>query len=176
MKILSFWLAMFGVLVAAGCSDESVQTAEADRPSDKSAQAEAGQEVYEGLCVGCHDGGVPKAPHKSMMQLMSADSVMDALTSGVMKLEAEHLSQADKIAVARYLTGKEPGEEAQYPPVACTQAAAQFDRTKPAFHHSWGFAEGNTRAIPGEVAGLAKQDLANLTLKWAFAYPGKSVV
>lgn len=175
MKTSPIWFAMFGVLALAACSDESVQTTETAQLDAGAVSQEArGQEVYEGLCVGCHDGGVPKAPHKSMMQIMSPDSVVDALTTGVMQQEAADLSEAEKTAVAVYLTGKEPGGEQQYPPVACMGAAADFDRAKPAFHHSWGFDAGNTRTIPGDVAGLDKEDISKLTLKWAFAYPGAS--
>lgn len=98
---------MFGILAVAGCSDESEQTVQADQPdadavSGMEAQVARGQEVYESLCVDCHDGGIPKAPHKSMMQIMSPDSVLEALSAGVMQQEAEHLSQADKAAVAVY--------------------------------------------------------------------------
>ena len=144
-----------------------------------------GQVLFEANCAACHEGqGVSKAPHRSMMAWMTADMVVQTLTTGVMAQQAAHLSPADREAVAAYVApgvggsprlsdrGKvrQPRIVNDSPPVACTSAAeAPPSLNVPVY--LWGFDERNSRFISADVARLESADLKKLTLKWAFAYP-----
>lgn len=156
-----------------GCSEDSVAPAEPEaQPNPLAEQIAAGETVYEELCVGCHEGGVAKAPHISMLQIMSSDSILEALTNGVMQQESADLSAAEKEAVSVYLAGAALGTAEQFPVVACEGDAAAFDLNKPPQMTAWGFTRENTRTIPAEVASFSRDDVSKLKLKWAFAYPG----
>lgn len=144
-----------------------------------------GQVLFEANCAVCHEGqGVSKAPHRSMMAWMTADMVVQTLTTGVMAQQAAHLSPADREAVASYVAPgvggsprlSEGGKARQLqiandsPPVVCTRAA-KAPPSADAPVSLWGFDERNSRFISADVAKLAAADLKQLTLKWAFAYP-----
>src|SRR5512140_258263 len=63
-----------------------------------------GQAVYEARCKGCHEGGNPRAPSKADLGQRAPGDIVTALTSGIMAPMAQGLSDADKQAVAAYLT------------------------------------------------------------------------
>ena len=44
-----------------------------------------GAPVYHQVCAGCHEGQVPKAPHKMFLQMMPAQNIVAALTTGLMQ-------------------------------------------------------------------------------------------
>ena len=53
-------------------------------------------EIFNNNCVSCHSGGVPRAPHLTTFQVMSADYILSTL-NGVMSSQAEGLSEKEKI-------------------------------------------------------------------------------
>jgi polyvinyl alcohol dehydrogenase (cytochrome) len=72
------------------------------------AQQMTGQQVYEARCKGCHDGGNPRAPTRADLAQRPAADIVAALTSGIMQPMAAGLSDADKQAVAAFLTAAGP--------------------------------------------------------------------
>lgn len=129
-----------------------------------------GRDVYADACLSCHEGQVPKAPHRSMLNIMSPDSVYRSLTVGVMQDQSAHLTDAEKRHVAEYVTGKPlgTGDVATYP--MCV-AEDWFDVAQAPYGSNWGMTDTNTRLIAADAAGLRKDDFPKLKLKWAFAYP-----
>ncbi len=131
-----------------------------------------GEAVYEEYCAQCHDGGDFRAPHKSMIQLMSAESIVKALNEGAMQLQAEELSGEDRVRVAEYLADKRVGNSVGRPePVSCTGSAAEFDFDEPPAWPGWGLTRGNTRFIDQTQTDLNRENVEGLKLKWAFAFP-----
>jgi len=64
----------------------------------------SGQAVYEGRCKVCHEGGDPRAPTREDLGRRAPDDIVHALTTGIMAPMAAGLSDAEKQAVAAYLT------------------------------------------------------------------------
>jgi len=130
-----------------------------------------GRTVYDSHCATCHNGTVKKAPHRLMIGLMTPEAIITTLTRGLMADQGAFLTQAERVMVAEYLAGEPLGVE---PPAmfACAPDAAGFDVGRPPRVSGWGLQPTNTRVLPESVAGLSKADVANLTLKWAFAFPG----
>jgi polyvinyl alcohol dehydrogenase (cytochrome) len=161
--------ALLCLLAACGDSDKDA----AEQPaSPTAAMADPpGKAVYETLCVTCHEGQVPKAPHFSMLQIMSPESIYRALTTGVMQDEAASLSDAQKRDVAEYLSGHGFGESTAANLPQCTGEAAVFDRSALPGTVNWGLRADNTRIIDAPTAQLSKADAPKLKLLWAFAYP-----
>lgn len=131
---------------------------------------EQGREVYEAHCQSCHEGGVAKAPHSSMLQLMLPASIERSMVDGVMKEQAAGLSAEERRAVAAYLTGV-TAPPAALPDLAC-ENPDWFDAEALPDAKGWGMDPANSRFVPPEVSGMSKDDLSRLKLKWAFAYPG----
>lgn len=131
----------------------------------------AGEQLYLDNCAKCHDGGLPKAPHKDWLAKMAPDAVFASLESGIMQGAAESLSSAERVEITRYLTGVDPADY-RLPPGAetCVEEAMAFDLTRPPAKVGWGY--DSRRFIPTDSAGLSREDVPKLKLKWAFAFPG----
>ncbi len=128
-----------------------------------------GAPVYHTICAACHEGQVPKAPHKMFLQMMPAENILAALTTGPMKAVAAPLTQKQKQDVAEYLAGAPLGGVQAKAPPRCSGKADAFDG-KPAAAVGWGL--DNSRFIPAGIAGLGAAEVPRLKLKWAFEFPG----
>jgi polyvinyl alcohol dehydrogenase (cytochrome) len=132
-----------------------------------------GEALYRQHCATCHEGQVPKAPHRDFVMMLPGDALLASMTDGIMQAQSAALSPEEKRLVAEYLSGAPLGQRsAAAAPPRCEGAAARFDLARPPVIHGWGFDRGNTRSIPGEVARLPAADVPRLRVKWALAYPG----
>lgn len=136
--------------------------------------AAAGAAIYAERCAACHDHARERIPPRIMISTVrSPEEVIGALTTGVMREQAKGLSAEDTKALAVYLTGREP--EAEQPDLSANRCQAPGGplRPGPADWNGWGRDERNTRFHPS--SGLDADSVPRLKLKWAFAYPGRSV-
>lgn len=136
------------------------------------AQGGRGGQVYLRICAACHDQGLGRAPQRALFVYMSPQSVYRTLTDGKMKAQAQGLSKDDKIAVAEFLTRRKinAGDSGTEPP-ACRGKAARFDYSEPPIFSGWGFSPENTHFVAASLAGLDKEKVGRLRLKWAVAFP-----
>lgn len=130
-----------------------------------------GSLLFEENCASCHMGGVSRAPHLTALNMLPYRSAFDALDSGLMRTQSEHLSKQDKRYIAEFLTGGGPVSDDVALPPQCAGEAAKFDYAEPPMAYGWGLDRENRRFIDAETGGLSAEDLPKLTLKWAFAYP-----
>ena len=147
-------------------STDDMQTGAAD--FDRSTHP--GKGLYEENCSGCHNGTVSRAPHFSWLEMMNASAVYQAMNDGVMSVQAEALTDEDKILVTEYLTRtKLQGGAAltAIEPPMCTDS--DFDFSSPAQAVNWG--HDTNRYSPSTVAGLTGPEIPNLELKWSFVFP-----
>ena len=161
-------------LAEAGPGAESVATLKS--VDDLQAKTD-GLDVSEGArlfaenCDSCHNGTAPKAPHSTFLKMMSQKRISFALTEGMMKAQAAHLDREQVARVVEFLTSKKIGAEEQRAPLPrCAGDAAKFDVNRMPAAVGWG--HDTSRFVPAKVGGLTAEDMPNLTLKWAFAYPG----
>ncbi len=166
----AWWI--LAALPLAGCQGEV-----ADRPMETvatvaSIETAAGQSVYDQHCASCHDGAVAKAPHREMVAMMTPAAVLASLTTGVMRDQAAMLSATDRTNVAEYLTGVSIDSASPSVAPVCDAMHAAFDFERPPSATGWGQDPANRHQISGAVAGLSAASIANLKLKWAFAFPG----
>ena len=144
--------------------------AQAQSEADKAATD--GGALYQQHCALCHGGTVSKAPPLSLLQIMSPSSVYRAITSGVMQEQAAALDQAQREAVAEYLTGASlQAAQAKPPAPACTGDANRFDFGALPDSEGWGVSRDNRRHFDNSITSLRGEDLPKLELKWAFAFP-----
>jgi len=157
--------ALFGALLMASCS-ETEPTAPAADPEE----AHPGQAIYEDTCATCHDDVMPRTPHKALLTRMTADSVYNALTVGMMQENAADLSDEEKVSVAEYLTGSEigAGDTGANIPLCADNA---FDASQQPHIRDWGLDYGRTRYQSLENAGLSDTALENLAVAWTIALP-----
>jgi len=107
-----------------------------------------GAALYQQYCERCHGGTVSKAPPYSLLQIMSASSVLRAMESGVMQSHAAAMSAAERRRLAEHLTGQAlvDAGDAQPPAPQCTGDAARFDFSDLPAAKGWGVGHDNRRA------------------------------
>ena len=67
-------------------------------------EALPGASLYAANCAACHDGGLPKVPHRQWLELLAPASIVRALTRGVMAAQGSGLTAREKLQIAEYLT------------------------------------------------------------------------
>ena len=180
-------LALIGSLLAAGnlFAQDSVTTPQTDEAKAQVAEIldrhtnvsdetnQIGQAAYEANCAACHDNGVDRAPPASMLGNIPPEAILRVITEGQMRVQASTLSDAQKQAVAEFLTGHRLGEAGNAPgPLMCRANELWFDLKQPPAFAGWGLDASNAHSIPGDVAGLNRANVGKLKLKWALAFPG----
>ena len=130
--------------------------------------AQDGRVLFDTRCATCHAGADPRTPTVASLRQRSPESIIDALTSGSMRVQGADLSLADRRAVAEYLGGRAVASTTASSAGMCVSAPA-LDRSTGVQWGGWGPALTNTRyqAQPGVTA----EQLPKLTLKWAFGFP-----
>jgi len=148
-------------MLAQGCSRKS-----AAAPPD-------GAALFTKKCANCHESheadNDARAPASEALRQMSRPTILAALETGRMKWEGKFLSKAQKQAIADYLGTPDA------PTVAEITGFCARDLDPPAnppIWDGWGGGPGNSRFQPAKAAGLNRDDLKNLKLKWAFGFPG----
>jgi polyvinyl alcohol dehydrogenase (cytochrome) len=137
--------------------------------SRKPAPPPDGAALFAQKCASCHktDNDM-RAPEPEALHHMAKASILTALDSGRMKWEGKLLSKAKKDAIATYLA-------APASPVAAMTGYCARDLDPPAnppIWSGWGSDTGNRRFQSATAAGLSRDEVKNLKLKWAFGYPG----
>jgi len=131
-----------------------------------------GKAVYDGVCGQCHNAGLNRAPQFYLLNYMTPESILRAMTDGVMKDNAAHLAYEDKVAVAEYLSSRKLGSSAEVSPtLMCTGEAAAFDRNEPPRVMNWGLDPNNAHFVSSDLAGIDRSNVGSLKLKWSLAFP-----
>ena len=129
-----------------------------------------GAPLYAQHCAACHEGGVSRSPTLNFLEMLTPQSVYASMTDGIMQPQSAHLTDEQRTHIAEYITrARLDAVIAGAHAPACTGAAAEFDRSDPVPKVGWG--HDTRRFVDADTAGFSAGDVANLELKWAFAYP-----
>jgi len=135
-----------------------------------SAQTVNPEAIYKDTCAQCHDEPQGRTPSKAALKDRSPDTILMAMTSGSMSLQAITLSVGEKRALAEYLSGKTFAAAASNPN-ACTTKETRL--TGYGSRAAWnGFGVDGTNSRFQKTPGITAADVPNLKLKWAFGFPG----
>jgi polyvinyl alcohol dehydrogenase (cytochrome) len=141
------------------------------------AQEADGQAVFTQSCASCHVsvGSNSPAPGLEALREEAVASVLEALTTGVMRPQAQRLNPSEIRAVAEWVTGKKLVAETVDPSIGrCPVQSPMSDvDTTPAWN-GWGVDLSNTRFQTAAQSGLSAADVPRLKLKWAFGLPETS--
>jgi len=140
----------------------------------RAAQQPDGAAVFSHACAACHRAGSgTRAPLPEVLRQMTEESILRALESGMMKAQGSLLTQAERVAVARYL-GTRPNPDRK-PGIGYCQDPAPGFGDGPTWN-GWSVDSGNTRFQNATAAGLDAQSVPKLKLRWAFGFPGRSSI
>jgi polyvinyl alcohol dehydrogenase (cytochrome) len=126
-----------------------------------------GQKLYDTKCNFCHNGNLKEAPSFHSLSMLNQSSIVNALTSGVMKTQAAGLSKNEIESIAKYLS-KNNAESAKQ----INTEAFSFASEK-AIVTNWGMDLHNTR-YSSENVEINSKNVSKLALKWSFAFPNST--
>lgn len=174
-------LVLAASLALSGCSQPSADKVGGERMTSTDemqsrngptidVEKHPGKALFQENCAGCHNGGVPKAPQQVWLEMMAPDALLAAMNGGIMSQQSAHLSSLQRQQVAEYLTRTPLADyKAPAPPASCNAQHARFDTGSFPAKAGWG--HNNNRYISTQQAGLKREQVPQLKLKWAFAYP-----
>jgi polyvinyl alcohol dehydrogenase (cytochrome) len=161
------------ILLVSSCERAaSPPPAEQAEPESLTVQQRAPAENYQQYCAQCHEGGVPKAPHSIVFQMIGTEALLKSMVDGVMALQSQAMTEDEKLQLAEHLGGRSLESVNAQAVVSCDSGDSPSDIEQVQGIADWGITPENTRFIPAETAGLGAADVPQLGLKWAFAYPG----
>jgi len=106
---------------------------------------------------------------------MPPERIFAALTTGSMQTQGQGLSDAQKKALAEFMSGRPIGSakqgDAKDMPNTCTSNPALADPARGSSWNGWGNGLANNRFQTARAAGLTAAQVPRLKLKWAFGYP-----
>jgi polyvinyl alcohol dehydrogenase (cytochrome) len=141
----------------------------------------SGRQLFDQTCTACHGNtDVPRAADPAVLRRMTPELIYQALTTGVMRPQAEGLSGEGRRAIAEYLGDRKLGtgapRDAGAMPNRCAAGGPTGNQGAAPAWNGWGVDAMNTRFQPAEGAGLTAAAVSRLRLKWAFGVPGASSV
>lgn len=125
--------------------------------------------LFKTHCSVCHNATATGAPLPETLRSMSSKTILEALETGKMRAQGSTLTAAEREAVAKYL-GHAPESEA-IPESARCPASTALAVSAPSWN-GWSADASNGRFQSAKAAGLTRDDISRLKVKWAFGFPG----
>ena len=84
------------LLLLIGCEQpqQTSETESAAAANDPATTAPDGQTHFENACATCHGGALKNAPHRDMIGLMTPESILKTMTTGIMIKKARNLGNS----------------------------------------------------------------------------------
>ena len=137
-----------------------------------------GEVTFARHCTACH--GNPnagqQAPDPATLEQLTPEAIYAALSTGVMRIQGQKLTDEERQRVAEFLSGRPLGSseagDAKVLPNRCSIKLAFDSPPATSAWNGWGVDVRNTRFQPGTQAGLSAEEIPKLKLRWAFGFPG----
>lgn len=133
-------------------------------------------ELYRTRCAACHetplqDQAHPPPPRGALAEL-APNAVYNALSQGIMRMQASGLSEAEMRLVAEYLTGEAVAQvPLEMSGNLCSSTPPLRDPAAEPGWNGWGRDGFNTRAVSDSA--ITGANVARLRLKWVYGLPGE---
>lgn len=139
-----------------------------------------GEGVYRAACASCHDNpDLTRSPSLASLRTMSYQFVNYTLTRGKMADIGARLGADERAAVVSYVTGRDTGRTPDWTPaLMCPETRARVDLGGPdeASVTHFGYDWRNRRSLTAGQAGLTRDQMADMELAWAIAFPDASTM
>jgi polyvinyl alcohol dehydrogenase (cytochrome) len=158
-------LFLLRTVAIVGLSFMSLMGVQADELSD-------GAKIFQTNCSACHLGAMLEAPKVEALKLYPPERIIKSLESGLMSTAGIGLSLADKHAVAEFITGKKVANSKISETIyTCKSIGVDLPKSLSQVDwNGWGGKSGNRRH-QDDKSGISPDNVAELKLKWAFAFP-----
>ncbi len=124
-----------------------------------------GENLFNKNCIDCHLNPELKAPSPDSLRMMSKQSIIQSMESGIMKMQSAGLSQSEISAIAEYLQ-----------PVDSSKKTNGFCVGEPSLKigpiwNTWGNSPDQKRFQEESVSRINIENISNLEMKWVFGIP-----
>src|SRR6185369_12382700 len=179
-------LVTFAALLLGACAQPQTAPAPSKSPSIGNPQAMAaaeaamgvqkadhpGKAVYDRICAACHNSPeATRSPSLDTLKAMRYQTISYALTQGKMQAQGAALSAQERSDVIDFLVGREATRDDWVAKAMCPASRGKMDLSATPTVTGFGYNQKNHRHLTAEQAGLRTQDMSNLELAWAFAFP-----
>src|SRR5882724_9570396 len=120
-------------------------------------QAPAGAQLFQNNCATCHAGNDPRIPSMAVLRQRTPEQIVDALTTGPMREQGADLTDAQRRAVAEFLTGGTLATRASAPSAGKCTTAPALDLTRGPQWNGWSPTVANSRFQTAAQAGLTAE-------------------
>ena len=127
--------------------------------------AEKGEELVQENCLSCHGNPDLNLMSLSTMSYISKNEMLQILSEGKMKTQAENLTNQEKEEIAIFLT-KGEAEQDSSPTVYCSKELGADGLKDGSLWSSWGQDSFNKRHQTSTT--INSRNITNLKLKWSF--------
>ena len=127
--------------------------------------AEKGEELVQENCLSCHGNPDLNLMSLSTMSYISKNEMLQIMSEGKMKTQAENLTNQEKEEIAIFLT-KGEAEQDSSPTVYCSKDLSADGLKDGSLWSSWGQDSFNKRHQTSTT--INSRNITNLKLKWSF--------
>lgn len=153
-------------------ADFDPNSQQAMRDAEQARESLPGKAHYDTACGMCHEGTIERAPHRQMLVLMTPETILSAMTTGLMQTQASILSDQQKREVAEYLGGRAVADvSTAYKSCTAAPTTASSD-TQTIRTQNWGQTLDNKRHLTAAITDVNATNASDLKPLWAFAFNG----
>ncbi len=135
-----------------------------------------GKSAFMQTCNSCHRDTInSRIPARAILSTMTPRAVLAAMETGNMRIQASGLSPVQRKAIAEWVTGT-PIKSTEMPKAAYTKFSLALNGNAVPVYSGWGGDIRSTGFRNAVQAGINKNNIADLKLKWAFAFPDATVM
>ena len=141
--------------------------------SSADAQTEhPGKAIYDRACAACHNNPeATKAPAIDTLRRMRFQNLNYTLTHGKMRAQGASLSETERLSLLEYLVGRDTASDQWIAGFMCSPERKSVNTKDAAIVAGFGFDHHNHRRLTAQQTGLRTQDMRDLELAWAIAFP-----
>lgn len=135
-------------------------------------QTADGETVFQTYCASCHlDPVTQEVPTLETLANYDPNAILMSLTDGMMRLQAEALTETERVAVAEYLTKRKVDQQSMaFSAGMCSRKDPMSTRWQGPLWNGWG-QDASNRRFQSAADTLTAEDIPRLRLKWAFGIP-----
>lgn len=131
--------------------------------------AQEAEDLFQTKCATCHRAGsAAGAPLPETLRQMTALHILEALETGKMRTIGASLTAGQRADLAKFLGLAEGVARLQESGVCSSTASLRAGSGQ---WIGWGIDDANTRYQESRSAGLDRERVSGLKLKWAFGFP-----
>lgn len=130
---------------------------------------ERGEKVYNESCATCHAAPGSKAPSLAALKQKPEEFITDSLSKGKMQAQGLALGIHKLSSVVKYLTKDQPKRVSWVNNFSCEDKSVNLSNGNTV--GDWGYGAKNHRFQSAEAGGINSDNVGDLKLKWAIAFP-----